>query len=341
MKTSLLALALFLPLLISVPACAQVPQGNPELRVASYNIEWLSDTERPERLEKLEKIIRDIDADVIGFQEIKNKKALEQFLPNVYEIWTDENAREYQQLAIAVKRPYKLVEAKQIFTSPTLEYAFPRFRDVIEATVEAPTGEQFNVYVVHLKSRSGGRANTDGQRMMAMALLTSYLTFHEQQDFIVLGDFNDAPDDPGPNILKTGMIKKQFGEIQSTFAHNLMDDLYKQNYVSYGMNYLYSGQRIRAIVDGAYAENVKWRDQNPAFPGDFAVTQILFDHIVISKSFYDTGHRTAGVYDDPIAMSGRGGRIQFRGDIVEYTEFGDLASDHLPVWADLRIPLGD
>lgn len=336
-------LALFAVAVVFLPnwACAQIPEGSAELRVATYNIEWLSDQERPERIEKLERIIRDLNADVIGFQEIQNRRALEQFLPAAYDIWTDDNDREFQQLAIAVRRPYRIVSAQQIFTSPALDFAFPGHRDVLEATIEAPTGEQFNVYVLHLKSRRGGRANTDPQRMMAMGLLASYLQFHEQQNFIVMGDFNDAPDDPAPNILKSGVLAKRFGDVESALGFNLLDDLYKQDYTSYGLNYLYRGQRISAVVPGAHAENVKWRDQNPDFPGDFDLTQILFDHIVVSRSFFEAGPHKVGIYAEPIAMDGRGGRIQFRGNVVDYVERGDQASDHLPVWADLRLPKDD
>ena len=56
------------------------------IKVATYNIYWLDNEISNERRERLRQVIRELDADIIGFQEIESRAALANILLEDYEI---------------------------------------------------------------------------------------------------------------------------------------------------------------------------------------------------------------------------------------------------------------
>jgi endonuclease/exonuclease/phosphatase family metal-dependent hydrolase len=123
--------------------------------------------------------------------------------------------------AIVVKRPLEFKDrtdldaddADFLFPGPTFESLFRNRRDVLVGVVEIPgETEPLHVMVVHEKSRLGGRAVTDSIREgAARALVQKLDRDYEDKRFILLGDFNDNPDDKSLNILETGDIDAEGG----------------------------------------------------------------------------------------------------------------------------------
>ena len=86
--------------------------GETRIRVADYNIKFLSATAlnaKPQRKERLQAVIEELKPDIVALQEIRDRQALEQlFDPNTWSILIDDDSGDDQDLAIVVKRPLKV-----------------------------------------------------------------------------------------------------------------------------------------------------------------------------------------------------------------------------------------
>ncbi|MFQ5676104.1 MAG: endonuclease/exonuclease/phosphatase family protein [bacterium] len=311
------------------------------IKVATYNIYFLDDGIAAERKQNLEAVIRSLDADIIGFQEIDAPAALENILPENYEIAMLDDPTEVQELALAVRQPLRIKSSKYVFPESDYNMAFPRSRDLLQVEVEA-SGRTLTFLVLHAKSRSGGRQTTDVRRQAAAELMIDYLqSTLEGKDVILMGDFNDNPDDKSLNMLETG-DKNAIGGIdtvEDAFLYNTSEQLLDRDYCSYGYSYLFESvpnDTFQLRVDGSRAENNKWRGREHNYFEDVKIKAILFDQILVSMNLRPFVSRV-GVFNGAAAIRGDGSRIRFTESGVQYTKRGDLASDHVPVWAILEL----
>lgn len=318
------------------------PQGT--VRVMTYNIQWFHQGDGLERIKNLKEVMAEIRPNVLGFQETQGRAAIMQILDDTWNVGIIDDADEPQKLGIAVKAPYKLVDWEMLFTSPALNFAFPGKRDVLRATVETPQGLRMSVYVLHQKSRSGGRRQTDTQREMAAGIVAGYIAARGDNNAVVMGDMNDAPNDRSMNILESGDVMAKGGPRgEYRLLANLTEELADKDHVTIGMEDLYNGgPAISTIVPGAKAENDRLRGLDYRFPQDVKITQTFFDQILTSPHMLVAGNK-AHVYGGVAAMRGLRGRVRVGEDpntgtrTVQYTEKGTLASDHLPVFADVTL----
>lgn len=328
MKISrLLMLAIFGMLLTVGTAQAQEQQ----VRVASYNIRFLSTavSSQGNRLDKLKEVINLLDADVIGLQEIADRAALNLvFPPADWIVVIDDQSGDAQDVAVAVRKPFKVLgfnanfDAEPqnfLFPESTNDSFYPNKRDLLFVEVGLPTGDDtFFVMVEHSKARVGGRAVTDPRREGAARLLVDVLRQRfADRDFIVLGDFNDNPDDRSLNILETGDSNAAGGaeEIDGPFLINLMEPLVAAGIVSHGRTASdIIGNRVNTFDPTSRQRNNNARGTNQN-TGD-----ILFDQLLIPVSMqsrYVSG--SAAVFDNEVAVRGNS---------------NNSASDHLPVFAE-------
>lgn len=314
--------------------------SNGTVRVMNYNIQWFSENADPGRIANIKSILDQVKPQIVAVQEIESRAALRQIFDDQWEIAMVDDRKEAQEVGIAVRKPFKLVSSGLIFDTPSLDFAFPGRRDVMRAVIEAPNGKQFSVYSLHMKSRRGGRIETDPQREMAASLLAAYLITQKDEKAVVMGDLNDSPDDRSVNILETGDLRAKGGKAESAnpLLVNLMDELYRTDHVSIGLDRRWLGDPIEPVVEGAYAENERLRGTVHTFPQDVKVTQILFDQILVSANLAPNVQGKATIFSGEAALRGNRGRTNVGEDgTVTYTEKGSQASDHLPVYADIRI----
>lgn len=312
-----------------VTACRGQAPARQRLRVATYNIRDLEADVSAARLANLREVLERLDADLIGLQEIGDRATLARVLPP--DEWTivldDQGDR--LNLAVAVRRPYRVVslaapydagDEQFLFEGPASEPFYLYGRDLLAVEVGLPGGSVW-VLVHHAKSRVGGRHLTDWQRCGAAALLVGAL----QRDFagrqvILLGDFNDNPDDQSLNILETGNWAAGPGPepgVEGSLMANLCQPLVEQDRVSWGLNDLtVAGGRINTRVPGSRERNHRERF------GSGSPQPILFDQILVSANVAGALVRgSVKVFDDPVALAGGAER----------------ASDHLPVLADFAL----
>ncbi|MCC7262364.1 MAG: lamin tail domain-containing protein [Candidatus Latescibacteria bacterium] len=311
------------------------------VRNATYNIKFLSVRHSPcgrlpvedvrtqgKRLDKLREVIRLLDAQVIGLEEIDDRAALEElFDPQQWTLIIDDDSQDCQDLALAVRRPLKVrgftppdfdADDAHFLAADEEDEFFPRRRDLLAVEVQTAAGHRFWVLVHHAKSRAEGRADSDERRAGAGARIVALIRERlAGQPLVLVGDFNDSPDDRALNILETGdpQAEARIEDEPGPFLDNLTEPLFAAERVSFGRNSgNLDGDRVATVAPGTRQRNFELRHTNMN-TGD-----LLFDQILVSPALapaYVKG--SARVFDYPVAVRGND---------------RDRASDHLPVYAD-------
>lgn len=336
--------AAFLVLFAVALGCAQpspVASGRKDgdLRVATYNVAWFSARASDARLANLRAVVAELGPDVLALQEVEDRAGVQKWLGEDWSVGMADVPEETQETALAVRKPLRLGKVELLFEDPALDEPFPGRRDVLRAEVIIPDGPTLTFYVLHTKSRRGGRLATDPRREEASVLLVDAVREDPAEHKIVLGDLNANPDDRSVNILEAGDASAQAGPIQADppFLVNLTESFYRQDGVSIGLSRMFEGKPLDPVVAGAYAEEEKWRGKVYSFPQDVAVTQALFDQILVSPTLARFAGQ-ARAFSSVEALQGRGTQVSFdeSGTRVSETQ-GDRASDHLPVFVDFDL----
>jgi len=312
------------------------PPESGSIRVATWNMCWLLEATGGDRIRKVKSVVQSLQPDVLAMQEVESRKALRRVLSSEYEIAMADDPREDQELALAVRKPVVIVGSKLLFADSKHNYAFPSRRNLLRVQLRTPDGGEIFVYVVHYKSRGGGRLDTDPSRIAASRLLLDYLRSRKEQNVIVLGDFNDTPGDTSVNILESGEYDG-LSKGSHDYLFNLMQTMYDNDYVTQGYFRMFRGAAVNPKVRGAKADNDRLRGINYQFPRDVNVTQALFDQILVSKKI-ESRVGDAHIYFGKDALSGMEGRVKRNNSGVAIIEKqGTLASDHLPVFVDINL----
>lgn len=311
------------------------------LKIATYNIYFLDAGISPERKANLQTVIQELDADVIGFEEIDNPAALKNILPENYAIAMIDDPQQVQEVALAVRSPLQIDSYKYVFPDTAYDDAFPRTRDLLQVNVTA-YGEEFVFLVHHFKSRYGGRTNTDERRVKAAAMIVGYIKGElAGKNIVLMGDFNDNPDDRSLNVLEYGdpSAKGGIDSLKDSFMFNTSEKLLEKEYCSWGYNYHYKDiatDTFDLVIAGSREENNKWRNKDYNYRRDVKIKEILFDQILVSLNLRDKVVG-AGVFNCAAAVRGNNSRIKFTDEDIIHTRRGEFASDHVPVWVVLEM----
>ncbi|MDQ2985635.1 MAG: endonuclease/exonuclease/phosphatase family protein [Armatimonadota bacterium] len=314
------------------------PPATGTFRIATWNLGWLLEATKPDRLKNMRRVVESLGPHILAAQEVESKVALTGILPPGYTIAMADDPEEDQELAVAFKAPFKLAGKPRIlFTKPSQDSAFPGRRNVLEVGLRSPSGEVVQVIVVHYKSRGGGRTESDPSRIEASRLLLDYLQGRRYKSAILLGDFNDTPDDASINILESGNhLGGEINDDPGKYFVNLMQSFYDDDYVTQGFFRRFRGMAIEPVVRGASKDNNRLRGQYYQFPRDVKVTQALFDQILVSPPLYRQFHNAA-IYCHDNALAGRESQVtRNKQGLAIIKLHGTLPSDHLPVYADFR-----
>ncbi|MEQ8787580.1 MAG: lamin tail domain-containing protein [Pirellulaceae bacterium] len=306
------------------------------IRLATYNIRFLDEDKLPhqgQRTQRLKQVVAALEADAIGMQEIRSREALKKiFDAGEWDLVIDDDSDDKQDLALAVRKATLEIVGLNadldadpndfLFPSNSDNFAFPRHRDVLKVRLKVKaTGDEFTVFVVHLKARkdAGGRPATDVRRETAARKLIARLDQQfDGEPYILLCDLNDGPDDRCSNILETGDPAALAGpdDQRGPFLINLCEELIAGDHVSIGLGTgAIENGRVNTVVSGS-------RNLNNVKRGvDFFVRKVLLDNLFVSPALeerYQLG--SVAVFDGPFAVEGG----------------SDRASDHLPVSAVFR-----
>lgn len=190
--------------LLWLPLWAQYAQVGTDstVDILTWNLEWFPKNGQT-TIEETAQIISDVAGDVYAVEEISDSAAFLQLLdelpgwdgllsPHQYSDGT------YQKVGVIYDTQKAVLHSWQLlFEDDT--YAFPRPPLEVNMTVsEGGHAFDFRMIVVHLKAYDD--ADSEKRRKAAIDKLKSYidgqLAQGGEQDFILLGDFNDLLEDP-------------------------------------------------------------------------------------------------------------------------------------------------
>lgn len=316
------------------PTAAEAPRDS--IRVMTYNIQYFSakGLNNGNRVSKIKRILADINPDVVAVQEVADRAAMELlFPPGQWLNVIDDDSPDEQDTGFAVRKPWKIknfpadLDADDehfLASGRSNESFFPRRRDALFIEVTDPAGEPvFTAVNIHAKARVGGRATTAPRRNGAAKVLVQKIkTRLAGQNVVLMGDFNDSPDDISLNILETGDPQASSGPNPwpSSFMVNLLQPAWEAGMVTTGANPRRLDKKtglLNIVYPDARARN------HDAIARDTRTGPIIFDQILVSKNLNErVDQKSVTIYQNPEALSGAE---------------GTRPSDHLPVFADIKI----
>lgn len=230
-----------------------------QVKIASYNIlnlfdesddpyrndEAMSAKSRAE-MENVAKALKEIDADIVAFQEVENRGYLQRFLDVfVPELGYDQvvhfegnNVRGID-VCLASRVPVGPVTSYRHVAYPGPNGKMRHFeRDVLAVTLQPENAKPFEVWVVHLKSNFGGREHAEPIRVAEAKQIRNMLDERLKADskarILLCGDFNDTWDS---ETLKT--IVGEGSNAMSAF----FDELSEPQRITYNRG------RFRSMID--------------------------------------------------------------------------------------------
>lgn len=303
------------------------------IRFASYSMGKFSTeaAEHGDRIEKVKEVIRLLNADVIALQGVADRAVLELvFNTDDWIILIDDDSESEYDMALVIRKPLKVYGVEpdldlddEHFLYPGLSdnLYFPERRDVMMVEVGLPDdSEKFMVLNHSAVTRMSGRKITEMRRVMATNLILIKVARIESKKFIILGDFQDSPDDISVNTLEAGdrVTEAEKENRLGPYMANLFEPLYRKGYVTYGV--------LADKITGDFVNNLDYesRDRNfEAVNGNKDIGSYMGSMILVPKFFHERFVKdSAGVLNHEVTVRGSG---------------KDVASISLPVFADFNL----
>ncbi len=189
--------------------------GAAELRVATWNLEWLTargfgdpalpddvHPKQPDGVDALRRYALLLDADIVAFQEVDGPEiAAQVFPPERYAVFTTGD-HVVQRVGFAVRRGIAVVRNPDLVGLDVYPTAEHRLRSGADITLDLPGG-RLRMLAVHLKSGcSHARLSGDSGRVCEtlrrqIAPLQGWIAQRRDEGvpFVLLGDFNRRMED--------------------------------------------------------------------------------------------------------------------------------------------------
>ena len=161
-----------------------------------------------EEMVRVAAVLREINADIVAFQEVESRGYLQRFLdvfvPELgyrHIVHYEGNDLRGINVCLVSRVPIGRVVSHRHLRFPDATGKWRAFnRDLLRVEVLPRRGDPFEIWVVHLKSNSGGRADAEPIRLaeanQVRKLVESRLRQNPNADFLICGDFNDLVDSP-------------------------------------------------------------------------------------------------------------------------------------------------
>ena len=275
----------------SAPRPALAGRAPNTLRLATYNIRNLFDgiqnpgkepeTAKPEK-EKvaLGQALHDINADIIGMQEVESKEVLTQFRDRYladmgYREVVLVEANDTRGIDVALMSRYPVTDVK---THKDVRFPVPGqaepvgfSRDLLQVRIQGPNNYNLTVFVGHLKSHHGGAeadVRREAEARAARQIIADFQKANPRENFVVMGDFNDKPlEKPiqplvNPQVSGLGLtdvIMKDLGNDSSVFTYHPQQYRSRIDYLllSPGMMNEYVPQSVK--LNKPFKEGEQWQ----------------------------------------------------------------------------------
>ncbi|WP_271270432.1 endonuclease/exonuclease/phosphatase family protein [Aliamphritea hakodatensis] len=265
-----------------------------ELKVASWNIEWLDSTPVQRQQErtaadyaKLRDYARQLDADIIAFQEVADTASAARLFPaDEYQLFISSREND-QKVGYAVRKslhvqPLPELKALDLHRRQSLRYGLP-------LKVTAPDGKTLTLLNVHLKAgcynnaadKQSKRRKNCQQLDRQTDLIRSWAEQQGDRNYAILGDFNrqlkNSADKYAKRLQNTGL--RTTGNNNASQCYSRRYDKKKhrwtlRNYKQYIDHILLSDSVFSALQPGSFHHHT--------FAKDDVLNHYLSDHCPIS-----------------------------------------------------------
>jgi len=312
-------------------------------KVASYNVENLFDvvytgTEYDEyskkhqwtkemveiKLNHTAEVICDLDADILGLQEIENAPIFEQLQKRLKRVgcgyrYSAITSKRDATIQVALLSRFPLIMQKEIVVSSS-----PRVRNILEVEVEVD-GQPLTLFVNHWKSKAYG--GVESKRMKYATVLQKRINrLSKSKEYIILGDFNTDYD------AYLSLEKK----INDTGGRTGLHDILK---IADG-NYLIDEYQMFGNEKGVHYTLWQELTPNQRWSMKFYGKKGSPDHIILPRSMFDQKgieyvNNTFGVFKAAYLFTKRGyiNRWHYKNG----KHRGEGYSDHLPIYASFDL----
>ncbi len=286
-----------------------------ELVIASYNVKNLFDNANDpyhsdegtrakprSEMRHLARVIREINADVLALQEVESRGYLQQFLETMLYDMGYEHVVHFEgndgrgiDVCLISRVPVGEVTSHRHHVFKAHDGGDQRFgRDLLRVELLPDGGDSFEVWVVHLKSNSGGKELNEpirlGECQEVHRLIARRLKQDPDVSLILCGDFNDE--------FKSRTLRTILGDppiLRTTF-----DDLPESDRITYNKD-PYRSMIDFILCSPAMAERM--------LPGSFQIRQGSedesgSDHNPISARFRKKVPRVARSGAPPVVTPG-------------------------------------
>jgi endonuclease/exonuclease/phosphatase family metal-dependent hydrolase len=187
-------------------------------------------------------------------------------------------------------------------------------------------GKPIYIMVNHWPSRSGGKQRSESKRISAAKVTKrvtdSLLRLNPQSQIVIMGDFNDNPDDPSIKKLIQSSTKPTRGSTRNKAQNHSVEDAQDGSEIS--TDFFNPMAKMYAAGIGSLAFRDQW---------------FLFDQIIMTHNFMDKNSnwrlKSAAIHKASylITSGGRFNGYPFRS--VQGSHFTGGYSDHFPVYITL------
>lgn len=234
----------------SIPEIKTVRPGS-ELVVGTFNIKNLFDNEddpyhndettptKPrDEMKRVANVIRDMNCDVLALQEVENRGYLERFINSMladmgykHIVLYEGNDGRGIDVCVISRVPVGEVVSNRHRTFPSVDGDTQKFnRDLLMVELTPENGDPFEMWVVHLKSNSGGKPQNEpirlGECNAIRKIIEAEISGNPDAAFVLCGDFNDT--------FETKTIQTILGPKDgSTSLIPLVDDIPESDRITY------------------------------------------------------------------------------------------------------------
>jgi len=304
-----------------------------DFKVASYNVENLFDlnydkteykeyipytknwnkTSYNKKIKNINKVIVDLDADILALQEIESKTALTSILEKNknYKYWAFHKNKK-SAIGLALISKYKITSHSIIKVNKNDKYS----RDILKVNLSIQN-KPFTVYVNHWRSK---RAKESKRIIYAMALKQDIdNTIRKNHDYIIVGDLNS-----NYNEYQTFKYNKKLNDTYGiTGINQILNTTINKNFV----------HKKDLIKSNKHIHFNTWLelDNYKRFSAKFRNNNNTPDHILLSTSLFDQNNISYINNSFQVFKP----RYLFRNkNIFRWNSSKNIGfSDHLPIYA--------
>jgi len=257
-----------------------------DFKVATYNVENFFDlhynkTEYKEyipysrtwnkkayttKLTNINRVIKDLNVDILALQEIESKKAFKAILSknNQYK-YSAFHKNKYSAIGLGLMSTYKIISSKIIKVDKNDKYS----RDILQANILIEN-KPLSIYVNHWRSK---RAK-ESQRIKYALALKKAIDKHPNDDYIILGDLNS-----------------NYNEYQTFKYDKKLNDTFNITGINQILNTTTKGNLVRKkdIIhnDGIHFNTWLELKKHERFSANFRQQNNTPDNIILSSTLFD------------------------------------------------------